>query len=92
MIDHINGVSSDNRICNLREATISENGQNRKRGKNNTSGFTGVSWHKSKNKWCSQIRVNGDLIALGSFDTPQEANDAYLLAKSKLHPFNPIPR
>ena len=42
IIDHKNGITSDNRINNLREATFSQNQQNRKPNKNNPCGFRGV--------------------------------------------------
>jgi hypothetical protein len=91
-IDHINGVRDDNRINNLREATHSENQQNRIKQKNNSSGFTNVTWYKQRNKWKSYIAKNGKQIFLGYFDTPDEAYDEYLKAKSQLHTFNPTPR
>jgi len=91
-IDHKNGNRDDNRIENLRQATRSENGQNQKKFKTNTSGFTGVSWCKYDKKWNSRIRINGKLIHLGYFKTAQEAGEAYLSAKKKLHTFNPTQR
>jgi hypothetical protein len=47
-IDHENGDSFDNRWRNLREATHMQNCWNRKRRSTNTSGYTGVSWHKGR--------------------------------------------
>ena len=38
---------------------------------------TGVSWHKEKNKWISQIYYNGRLKFLGYFKTEIEASNAY---------------
>ena len=72
-IDHINGVRDDNRIENLRDVTRTVNNQNTKRTKNNTSGFTGVYWHKAGNKWVSRINVNKKNVHLGSFSCIGEA-------------------
>jgi len=91
-IDHRNGIKADNRIDNLREATEAENCQNKGKQKNNTSGYTGVSFHKPTGKWVAQIRKDGETHYLGIFNTREEARDAYLKAKSELHTFNPIPR
>lgn len=91
-IDHINGIRNDNRWCNLREASFAENAQNKAMSKNNTSGYTGVSWRKSRNKWQAMIFINKKRIHLGTFDDPYEAHMAYLDAKSRLHTFNPTPR
>jgi hypothetical protein len=91
-IDHKNGIKDDNRIDNLREATNSENHQNKGKRKDNTSGFTGVTFHKPTGKWLAQIGIGGKKHFLGLFNTREEARDAYLKAKSELHTFNPIPR
>jgi hypothetical protein len=72
-VDHINGVKSDNRWCNLREATRAENTSNTQIRITNTSGYKGVGWHKHHKKWSAQIRVDGYLYYLGLFDTPEEA-------------------
>lgn len=89
-IDHINGIRSDNRICNLRLATRTQNGENRKKlAKNNTSCFRGVSLKKSTGKWIAGIKKNGVRIHLGYFQTKEEAYKAYCAAAVKLHSFNP---
>ena len=72
-IDHINGNRVDNRICNLRLATNTENSRNAGLSKNNTSGFTGVTWHKRCNKWVAQITVNRKNHNLGLYADKNEA-------------------
>ncbi len=83
-IDHINLDRADNRWCNLREATLSQNKANNGMYKNNKSGFKGVVWHKRDRKWCSSIRINKKLIHLGSFDCPATAHKAYIEASATL--------
>jgi hypothetical protein len=46
IIDHINRITDDNRISNLREATKSENAINTKIYAHNTSGIRGVTWKR----------------------------------------------
>jgi len=89
-IDHINGIRTDNRISNLREATPLENQQNLKLRKNNSSGFIGV--RKSLARWQALIAVGGKRICLGSYATPEDAAEAYRLAKLKYHTFQPVSR
>lgn len=91
-VDHKNGVPDDNRIANLRECSNAQNGQNRAKNSNNTSGFTGVSLDKSSLKWKAQIMTNGRPRTIGYFDAAEEAGNAYLAAKSALHQFQPVPR
>lgn len=76
-IDHINGVRGDNRLCNLRPATKSQNGMNRGAIRGKTSGYKGVSWHKRDKKWHAQATVDGNHHCLGYFDTAEEASVAY---------------
>lgn len=81
IIDHKNRNKTDNRIENLTTATTSTNAFN-KEGYS-SSGFKGV--HKDRNKWRARIMIDGRDHNLGSFDTPEEAADAYRLAAAKLH-------
>ena len=92
-IDHINGERTDNRICNLREASQGENNQNLTQlHRQNTSGFTGVSWHKAAKKWSAHINANKVRQYLGLFHTKEEAYAAYCSAKKRLHTFQPEPK
>lgn len=73
--DHIHGKQSrnDNRKANLRLATVSQNGMNRDLSINNTSGTTGVTWHKQTKKWIVRIQVEGKRINLGLFSNFDDA-------------------
>lgn len=84
-IDHKNGIRSDNRWDNLRDATRAINMQNR-RGpdKDSLTGILGVT--QVGQRWRAQIVINGKTKNLGSFDTPEEASNAYIKAKRKSHP------
>lgn len=66
-IDHINGCGTDNRLCNLREVTGSENQKNRRLSSNNKTGISGV--FIVKNRYVAQIKNNSEKIYLGSFTT-----------------------
>lgn len=83
-LDHINGNPSDNRLSNLREATIPENMSNSKRPATNTSGYKGVSWHAGGNKWQAHIRYAGRSVYLGLFPGAKKAHEAYCAAARKL--------
>ena len=76
-VDHINGCKWDNRACNLRECSQSENMANQGIAAHNTSGFKGVHWSKAANKWVAQIRVRGKNDHLGVFETKELASAAY---------------
>ena len=54
-----------------------QNRNTRDIGKNNTSGYRGVSWSKRDNKWVGQIKVENKLIRLGCFKTALEGAKAY---------------
>ena len=75
-IDHINGDVADNRFCNLRIATESQNCSNRKKRSDNKSGFKGV--HAMGKKWAAQVCANKQRKYLGVFDTPELAYAAYI--------------
>jgi len=73
--DHINQISTDNRIENLRWTTPSENMLNRKRwGK---SKYRGVHRHGKNNAWVACCTHQGKCHYLGSFRTEEDAGRAY---------------
>jgi len=84
-IDHINNNRLDNRIDNLRIVTPMENTQKTIRGKNNHSGYAGVSFDKITNKWKAQISINSKTVNLGRYETKEKAYQVYLDAKKKHH-------
>ena len=84
-IDHINGVTADNRICNLREATHSENMCNRKVHSNNKSGIRNVVFCKTSKKWRVRLRVNNNIINIGYFDDLELAELVAIEAREKYH-------
>ena len=91
-IDHVDGDGLNNRIANLREATHSENQQNKSVFKNNSSGFPGVSWHKRSKKWQAFIGYGKSRKFLGHYKDKELAYAAYVDAKARLHPFQPTQR
>jgi hypothetical protein len=88
-IDHINQVKTDNRFENLREATNSQNSQNSKIRRNNTSGYKGVSWWAHREKWAAQMRVDGKNRLLGMFDNPLDAHLCYQSLAKIVHTHRP---
>lgn len=83
-IDHINGVRTDNRWCNLRDVSRRTNQQNRRKPQaNNSLGLLGV--YRNKGRFMSRIVLESGDHYLGTFDTPQQAHEAYLAAKRQLH-------
>lgn len=68
-VDHINGVGLDNRRANLRVATPQQNRQNRRLGRNNRTGYKGVTLDKRSGKWIMSFRM--------AFDSAEEAAQVY---------------
>lgn len=68
-VDHINGDGLDNRRCNLRLVTRSQNLANQRRVRaNKSSRFKGVSWSRTHAKWVASICVDNKQTILGRFD------------------------
>jgi hypothetical protein len=72
--DHKNHDTLDTRKSSLRAVTRRGNTQNRK---DNTSGFAGVWFDRSRNKWSSRIEIDGQMIHLGRFKSKLEGAAAY---------------
>ena len=83
VVDHINHNTLDNRRCNLRLATSSENTTNRRTSKNTKSGLKGA--YSARNKWYSRIVADGKDVYLGMFETAEDAHEAYCKAALELH-------
>lgn len=85
-VDHINGDWSDNRICNLRDVPHCMNMENmRSAKKTSVSGLIGAFKRKDKESFTSKIQIRGKVVYIGSFETAQEAHEAYVIAKRELH-------
>jgi len=82
MIDHINRVRTDNRLCNLRECDQSTNSLNQERRITNTTGYPGV--HRFGDRYRAFITKNYKTRYLGTYSDIEEAGHAYLNAKEEL--------
>ena len=83
IIDHINGIRNDNRLCNLRDVTTQINILNRPVQINNILGVRGVKQHG--NKFIARISFEGYTHYLGLFDTMHGASEAYEQARKELY-------
>lgn len=83
IIDHKNRIKHDHSIINLRDANLSQNQQN----KGSFGAYSkGVTWRNRKIKpWQAKIRINGERIHLGSFETETDAAAAYRQAALQYH-------
>ncbi len=81
VIDHANRNTLDNRRCNLRLFTKSQNAINRGPTRKSKSGIKGVNWHKASSSWIAQICANdatdGKSIHLGCFEQIFDAGREY---------------
>ena len=84
VIDHKNGVRTDNRLENLQIVTQRENVQNYHKSK---KGKIGADWHPQTKKWRSKIRINGFSIHLGLFEEEKDALKAYEIANKEIENF-----
>jgi len=83
-IDHINGIKTDNRLCNLREASQSQNMANRGPQQNNRSGYKGVYWCSTNQKWVARVQVRRKVHSLGYFRNLEDAVEAYRVGAAQL--------
>jgi hypothetical protein len=84
-VDHINGDPTDNRPCNLRAVTHSQNQHNRRLNGNSRSGHKNICWHKASKKWCVQIKRNGQYVVKIYIDDLELAILAAVEARNLYH-------
>lgn len=84
VIDHINGIKTDDRLSNLRLVSQSINSlnSNNKIRSTNKSGHTGVYYSKHFDRWTSTIRVNGKQMCK-LFKTKTEAIEHRLIIEKE---------
>lgn len=82
-IDHRDNDQSNNRWNNLREATRHQNNRNKPKTRANTSGYKGVSFHKTSGLWTAFITLNGNAKNLGYSKTKEGAYELYCDAAIK---------
>jgi hypothetical protein len=83
-IDHRNGIRNENQIDNLRPATNSENGVNKRMQSNNASGFPGVHFDSQRRKWRACVNRDRTRYDGGFFSTPEEAAEARAKLAAKI--------
>jgi len=83
-IDHINGVTSDNRWVNIRAATLKENQANRKTSSNNKTGVKGVSLIRGS-IWRASVYADGKSFNVGCFSNLEDASRAVKKKREELH-------
>lgn len=81
-IDHKNRDTADNRFCNLRLSTISQNGGNRKLQSTSSIGLKGVQ--RNRHKFIARVTLGGIRHHLGTFDTAEAAHAAYFAGAQRL--------
>ena len=83
IIDHVNGQKHDNRLLNLRLATLSLNAANMKPRQNGKP--KGVSVGRWGVGWQANINKGGKKMYLGCFNTQDAAQDAYEKAAEAIY-------
>lgn len=80
LVDHINGNKLDNRRDNLRSTSRATNALNSKMRSDNTTGYRGISWDNTRNRWFVSARKDGKTYSAGRFTKISDA----ILARSNL--------
>lgn len=84
-IDHRDLDRSNNRIENLRLATISQNCANSPKNRFSKSPYKCVIWNVRDNCWRARMTIDGKRKQIGSFQTAEAAHLAYQAMATKIH-------
>lgn len=88
LCDHLSDNGLDNRECNLREATPTQNLMNSRKRMGTSSQFKGVTWVKMINKWGARIYTTENnhrkCHSLGNYSNEKDAAHAYDCAARKI--------
>lgn len=83
-VDHIDGNSLNDAINNLREATVTENAWNHKRRTRKSKLPMGVR-SMASGRYQARVAFKKQMLHLGSFSTPEEAEAAYRSKRKELY-------
>ena len=75
VVDHIDEDKINNSLSNLQVITQRENTERSIDISKNSSKYSGVHWNKERNKWMTQIHLNGKQHYLGLFTDEVEASE-----------------
>ena len=84
-LDHINGDSLDDRPSNLREATATQNAWNHKKRAKRSTLPMGVRLVPHSGRYQARIAYNKRMLHLGTYDTPEQAQEVYLAKRKELY-------
>jgi len=84
-VDHINGDQLDNRRCNLRPCTRTQNRHNTRSAAGSTSKFVGVYWDSQRKAWRARVTVDGKRVHVGLFQDETEAAKARDIAATEAY-------
>lgn len=83
IVDHINGIVTDNRIENLRASTKNQNQWNRNNNIKSATGRRGVVLKDGR--YCAICKINNKRHHLGSFGTLEEAETVLKVFRLENH-------
>ena len=84
-VDHIDNDKNNNKIDNLRAATLTQNQYNKPISPKNTSGHKNVYLNKTTNKWFVRMRINGKDKSFGSYFNKEIAHFVASTMRYKYH-------
>lgn len=82
-LDHRDGCPTNNKLSNLRLASDTQNGCNKRVQRNNRTGVKGVFTHGKR--YTSRVGYRGKSYYVGYFDTVEEAKAAREIVARRLH-------
>jgi hypothetical protein len=86
VLDHINGIKTDNRACNLRDVTQQINSQNLVSASSRSkTKVLGVTYEQKRGVYRADIYINKRCTFLGRFTSADSAQAAYIQAKRTHH-------
>jgi hypothetical protein len=86
IVDHANNNKLDNRMCNLRPASLSQNAMNCRPHRGRTLKGAYKRRCGVRTIFVSYIKIDGKSVHLGRFATEMEAHEAWMAAAIKRDP------